>query len=301
MNRERKRPVYTWIKSYHALLDSPRYLRLSLEARAIYHECYLLAGRAGAGGLICDEYQPFEVEDIAFQLHVGSDIVMAALAELVQAGFIENDGGWIVTRFLDEQGADGDCREVERETWRKRQETHRARIRNGKRTVPETSEKQTASDEDEKQNRQDETRRNQNRGSRDSHTLSHDSHVTITDDNCSVKHEEYELILAVGEAMEIDFGQNTLTQLHQLLQQDREQFKRITNWIIAKKSEGNLRLSKNEGKFLAFFENAFENWFKNTNRYPQAQMSVGETKDVFATSIQEAEDYVRRMSDGYHQ
>src|SRR5690606_26006413 len=60
---------YNWLKFRTNLLDTPKFIRLSDQAKAVYFETYLLAGKSDAGGLIVAADNPIGIEDIALLLH----------------------------------------------------------------------------------------------------------------------------------------------------------------------------------------------------------------------------------------
>ncbi len=127
MADEKKLPNYYWIQFGIEYLNEPDFMQLSDGAVGAYLKLYLLAGRADAGGLLCNHQKVFSSSDLAWLLRCTRDTITVHLAELSTAGYIANDDtGYRVTRFLEEQGP-GD--EVKRETWRERQRKHRAKVR----------------------------------------------------------------------------------------------------------------------------------------------------------------------------
>lgn len=118
---------YNWLKFRTNLLDTPKFIRLSDQAKAVYFETYLLAGKSDAGGLIVAADNPIGIEDIALLLHRQPDAVSEGLAELQAAGLVSVEAGRVtVCNFTKEQGpAHADMREQ----WKARQSKRRERIK----------------------------------------------------------------------------------------------------------------------------------------------------------------------------
>jgi len=296
MRAKDRKPVYQWMKSYHSLLDNPRYMRLSLEAKAIYHDAYLLAGKAGAAGLLCDDFEEYDADDIAYLLRVEPQTTLKALEELLSAGMMERDGqGWRISRFLDEQGAEGDDDEIKRKEWRERQSAHRERIKNGK--PSEQDEEQTKPDEDnnrkdreERENSIDKNRVDKNRESRDIEKMSRDNETTnnpsshpslpepeekddydewddfqeeepgLTDvEEYSQSHQEtlFETIRHLtGFALS---GENQ-AHILDMVNENPDKCTRILDWMENKKYKGALLTFTSEGNFIRFFDNQYSRW-----------------------------------------
>ena len=131
-------PNYKWIKFGIDYLDDPDFMGLSDRTTGAFIKLYLLAGKADAGGLLCNGNKVFSLNDLAWTIRCEQPILKAAVDELLQAGLLAPDGdGYKLTRFLDEQGP-GD--NEQREAWRERQSKKRARAR--KETEPEKEEEE---------------------------------------------------------------------------------------------------------------------------------------------------------------
>ncbi len=129
---------YPWLKFRTNLLDNPRFIRLSDQAKALYFEVYLLAGKSDLAGLVEIADSPASVEDIAFILRRQADAVTEGLAELQAAGLVIVDAGEVtITRFTKEQGPSP---EKERAQWRERTANKRDRIRKVKARLKELQE-----------------------------------------------------------------------------------------------------------------------------------------------------------------
>ena len=96
---------YTWLQIRTSLLDDPKYMQLPDQAKAVYFEVYLLAGRSDAGGLILAGDDSANVTDIAYLLRRTDDDTEKALDLLQRAGLVDLDGYTVtVCRFASEQG-----------------------------------------------------------------------------------------------------------------------------------------------------------------------------------------------------
>jgi hypothetical protein len=119
---------YPWLKFYTTFLDDPKLNRVSERARWRYIQCYLLAGKADAEGLICCEDELLTINDISWRLRAEPATIEEDLSDLVEVGLLKSDNGaWVVTRFTDEQGP---TQAAKREQWRERQRRHRERTKN---------------------------------------------------------------------------------------------------------------------------------------------------------------------------
>lgn len=120
-------PNYRWIKFEIDYFNDPDFMQLSSGAVGAYLKLYLLAGKADAGGLLCNSNKVFSSRDLSWFLRCSTEEMTMHLEELSRAGFItEEDGGYKVSRFIDEQGP-GD--NAKRQSWRDRQSKHRARAK----------------------------------------------------------------------------------------------------------------------------------------------------------------------------
>lgn len=127
-------PNYPWLQFQISLLDDPDYMLLSDSASGIYTKLYLLAGRADAGGLLCNAHKQYTVKDLAFILRVDRAKMETYLAELAASNLVTKEGeAFKITRFLDEQGpGQGANKEAARADWNKRQQRHRERVKKTK-------------------------------------------------------------------------------------------------------------------------------------------------------------------------
>jgi hypothetical protein len=123
---ERALPNYTWIKFPIACLSDRRFMSLQNATAGIYVKLYLLAARSDAEGLLCNDYETFNLENLAWLLHLNEKYLDRSIQELVAAGLMKiNQGGYWITRFMQEQGP-GD--NIQREKWAERQRKSRARV-----------------------------------------------------------------------------------------------------------------------------------------------------------------------------
>lgn len=117
---------YPWLKLWSTYGEDPRFLRLSDVARARYWDFYILAGKADAAGLIMLGNDVATVEDLAFILRREIKQVQEAINELVNASLLSpENGGWSITRFVDEQGP---SMAEKREQWKERQMRKRSKL-----------------------------------------------------------------------------------------------------------------------------------------------------------------------------
>lgn len=117
---------YPWLKFRTNLLDNPRFIRLSDQAKALYFEVYLLAGKSDAAGLVEIADSPANIDDLAFILRRHADAVSEGLAELQAAGLVSVEAGEVtISRFTKEQGP---SYAMERAKWRERTAKKRDRI-----------------------------------------------------------------------------------------------------------------------------------------------------------------------------
>lgn len=120
-------PNYRWIKFEIEYLNEPDFMQLSEGAAGAYLKLYLLAGKADAGGLLCNRVKVFTTDDLAWYFRCPPESITKHLEELTTKGFMTNDGeGFKITRFLEEQGPGDDARRV---NWKDRQSKHRARAK----------------------------------------------------------------------------------------------------------------------------------------------------------------------------
>jgi len=116
-------PNYYWIKFQTDALLDPDYMRLTDAGLGAYLKLYLLAGRADAGGLLCNANKVYKIGDLASILRIQSTFLESYIAELKDAGLVQEDGaGFKISRFLAEQGPGLEAQRVQ---WRERQQKHR--------------------------------------------------------------------------------------------------------------------------------------------------------------------------------
>jgi len=133
---------YVWLKLYTDLVNEPKFMQLSDQAKAIYFETYLLAGKSDAFGLITVSETPATVQDIAWILHRPESDIQESFDALQRAGFIDLDGGVTITKFKTEQGPSMD---EKRKQWALDQRKSRARAKGEK--LPDEPESDTEKNE----------------------------------------------------------------------------------------------------------------------------------------------------------
>jgi hypothetical protein len=111
-----------WIKLHHSLLDDYAWHRLPEASKALGPMLWLLASERVDGAV------PYDLETIAFRLHMTRDKVDAALGPLIGAGFMieEHDAGAPLAAC--QQPASSE-RERQRKSRRKSESGTRARTR----------------------------------------------------------------------------------------------------------------------------------------------------------------------------
>lgn len=132
---------YAWLKLYTDLVNEPKFMQLSDQAKAIYFETYLLAGKSDAFGLVTVSETPATVQDLAWILHRPESDIQESFDALQRAGFIDLDGGVTITKFKKEQGPSMD---EKRKQWALDQRRSRARAKGEK--LPDEPESDTESD-----------------------------------------------------------------------------------------------------------------------------------------------------------
>jgi len=133
---------YVWLKIYTDLLDEPKFMQLSDQAKAIYFETYLLAGKSDAFGLVTVSDKPATVQDLAWTLRRPETDIQESFDALQRAGFVDLDGGVTITKFKKEQGPSMD---EKRKQWALDQRKSRARAKGEK--LPDEPEPEPESDE----------------------------------------------------------------------------------------------------------------------------------------------------------
>ncbi len=124
MTREKQN--YPWLKMYVDLLTNSAFMRLNNATAGIFLKLYLLAGRCNAGGLLGGD-DVYTLDGIAWHLRENEASLAEAMQELINAGFVtEEGGGYAIVRFLEEQGPG---EETNRAQWRARQAKRRAKLK----------------------------------------------------------------------------------------------------------------------------------------------------------------------------
>lgn len=118
---------YVWLKLFTDLVDEPAFMQLSDQAKAVYFEVYILAGRSDAGGLVTASDKPATVDSLAWLLRRSSGELQSALDELARSGLVDLQGGQVtVCRFGNEQGPSMDDKRAQ---WALDQRKSRARAK----------------------------------------------------------------------------------------------------------------------------------------------------------------------------
>lgn len=135
---------FNWLKFRTNLIDEPNFMQLPDQAKAIYFEVYLLAGKSDAFGLVTVSDKPATVQDIAWILRVQESELQNALDALQRADLVDLDNGVTIKRFAKEQGP---SMADKREKWAYRQAKRRALANGETWTEPESdAEKNKKSD-----------------------------------------------------------------------------------------------------------------------------------------------------------
>lgn len=117
---------YLYISCPVAWLDDRIYASLPFEAKGLYLDLYLLAGRYNKAGALVDDHGALEVNDIAYLLRCDQTHLSKILELLKLRGLVDlSDGVWTVTAFTKEQV---DLNE-RREEWRKKKRDYRSNKR----------------------------------------------------------------------------------------------------------------------------------------------------------------------------
>lgn len=125
---------FNWLKFRTNLIDEPNFMQLPDQAKAIYFEVYLLAGKSDAFGLVTVSDKPATVQDIAWILRVQESDLQNALDALQRADLVDLDNGVTIKRFAKEQGP---SMADKREQWAIRQAKRRALANGETWTEPE--------------------------------------------------------------------------------------------------------------------------------------------------------------------
>lgn len=125
---------FNWLKFRTNLIDEPNFMQLPDQAKAVYFEVYLLAGKSDAFGLVTVSDKPATVQDIAWILRVQESELQNALDALQRADLVDLDNGVTIKRFAKEQGP---SMADKREQWAYRQAKRRALANGETWTEPE--------------------------------------------------------------------------------------------------------------------------------------------------------------------
>ena len=172
---------YVWIKIRTNLVDNPKFMQLTDQAKSTYFELYLLAGKSDAFGLVLAGDGPATVQDLAWILRKPEPEMQNTLDELQRAGFVNLDSGVTVAKFGSEQGP---SMAEKRRQWQLRQAKRRA-LAKGQTwiepdTEPDTEKEKEAEKEKEKDTNTDKELKTQTK--RVTQT-SRESHARVTRDN----------------------------------------------------------------------------------------------------------------------
>jgi len=126
---------YVWIKIRTNLVDNPKFMQLTDQAKSTYFELYLLAGKSDAFGLVLAGDVTATVQDLAWILRKSDADMQNALDELQRAELVDLDGGVTVTKFASEQGP---TMAEKRRQWALRQAKRRALAKGQTWTEPDT-------------------------------------------------------------------------------------------------------------------------------------------------------------------
>lgn len=171
---------YVWIKIRTNLVDNPKFMQLTDQAKSTYFELYLLAGKSDAFGLVLAGDGPATVQDLSWILHKPETEMQNALDELQRAGFVDLDGGVTVAKFANEQGP---AMAEKRRQWQLRQAKRRALARGETWTEPDadTEPEQEKEVEPEKEKDTDTDKELKTKTKRVTQT-SQESHASVTRD-----------------------------------------------------------------------------------------------------------------------
>ena len=171
---------YVWIKIRTNLVDNPKFMQLTDQAKSTYFELYLLAGKSDAFGLVLAGDVTATVQDLAWILRKSDADMQNALDELQRAELVDLDGGVTVTKFACEQGP---TMAEKRRQWALRQAKRRALAKGETWIEPDADE--SNADEHEKQNKKQEKQTEQDIKTQTKRVTqtSRESHAGVTRDN----------------------------------------------------------------------------------------------------------------------
>ncbi len=171
---------YVWIKIRTNLVDNPKFMQLTDQAKSTYFELYLLAGKSDAFGLVLAGDVTATVQDLAWILRKSDADMQNALDELQRAELVDLDGGVTVCKFGSEQGP---TMAEKRRQWALRQAKRRALAKGETWIEPDADE--SNADEHEKQNKKQEKQTEQDIKTQTKRVTqtSRESHAGVTRDN----------------------------------------------------------------------------------------------------------------------
>ena len=175
---------YAWIKIRTSLIDDPKFMQLTDQAKATYFELYLLAGKSDAFGMVLIGDDSATVQDIAWTLRVQDADLQKSLDALQRVGLIDLDDGVTIAKFAREQGP---AMADQRKAWKKRQSKRRALAKGetwtdpDAETEPDPEKEKDPVAEKEKESEQEKIK-NQTKTKRVTQT-SRESHARVTRDN----------------------------------------------------------------------------------------------------------------------
>jgi len=122
---------YYWIKLNTAYLSDIKFLKLSDSAKYHYVALYLLSCECDSGGLLIQDGEILSISDLSVLLHADYKTLESSISELLTSGLLKFDDGFIITRYIDEQGPQsfGDAENKKRNGWVDRQAKSRANKR----------------------------------------------------------------------------------------------------------------------------------------------------------------------------
>jgi hypothetical protein len=116
-----------WVKVYTEILDDIKLARLSDAQKWRFIQFIVMAGDCDAGGAIVTGDTCVSHEEMCWRLRCDSQTLSNDIAKLTEVGLLLIEDGLItVSKFSERQGP---TQEVKREAWRKRQETHRDKVK----------------------------------------------------------------------------------------------------------------------------------------------------------------------------
>lgn len=115
-----------WVKIYTEMLDDPKVAKLPDGTMWRFIQLILVAAECDAGGAFVVGDKEMTVEDIAWRLRMGKDILESDIKLLLTAGILGKDGKIIeIPKFAERQGP---AQKEKRATWNERQQKRRERV-----------------------------------------------------------------------------------------------------------------------------------------------------------------------------